>query len=103
MLLVHNEIHYVPIGKKYWYVMYNITYQYFIDVAPLKTIMYRAIKTTGTLKGQCHEIFDFWFFSLTSFPQAPECTVRTVSRRYSQLNDTGGKCKKSSIKKVLII
>jgi hypothetical protein len=64
----------------YWYIMYYITYQYFImgpndtrfaqaisgpkksrfsgptpsnaphnDVAPLKTIMYRAIKTTGTL------------------------------------------------------
>ncbi len=24
-----------------------------------------------TLKGQCHEIFDFWFFSWISFPQAP--------------------------------
>ncbi len=44
------------------------------------------------LKGQCHEIFDFWFFSLISLPQAPECTIRTVSnffensRRYLQLN-----------------
>ncbi len=60
------------VGKKYWYVMYYITYQYFImylpitpnffgpkwptpsnaprnNVAPLKTITYRAIKTTGTL------------------------------------------------------
>ncbi len=57
------------VGKKYWYVMYYITYQYFIifgpklhertgptpsnaphnDVAPLKIITYRAIKTTGTL------------------------------------------------------
>ncbi len=43
------------------------------------------------LKGQCHEIFCFWFFSRISFPQAPEYTVRTVSsffensRRYSQL------------------
>ena len=26
------------------------------------------------IKGQCHEIFDFWFFSLISFPQAPEYT-----------------------------
>jgi hypothetical protein len=43
------------------------------------------------LKGQCHEIFDFWFFSRISFPQAPEYTIRAVSnffensRRYSQL------------------
>jgi hypothetical protein len=45
----------------------------------------------NTLKGQCHEIFDFWFFSWISFPQAPEYTIRAVSnffensRRYSQL------------------
>jgi hypothetical protein len=44
-----------------------------------------------SLKGQCHEIFDFWFFSWISFPQAPEYTIRAVSnfcensRRYSQL------------------
>ncbi len=44
-----------------------------------------------TLKGQCHEIFDFWFFSRISFPQAPEYTIRVVSnffensRRYLQL------------------
>ncbi len=43
------------------------------------------------LKGQCHEIFDFWFFSWISFPQAPEYTTGVVSnffensRRYSQL------------------
>ncbi len=43
------------------------------------------------LKGQCHEIFDFWFFSWISFPQAPEYTIRVVSyffensRKYSQL------------------
>ncbi len=43
------------------------------------------------LKGQCHEIFCFWFFSWISFPQAPEYTIRAVSnffensRRYSQL------------------
>ncbi len=44
-----------------------------------------------SLKGQCHEIFDFCFFSWISFPQAPEYTNRAVSnffensRRYSQL------------------
>jgi hypothetical protein len=43
------------------------------------------------LKGQCHEIFDFCFFSWISFPQAPEYTNRAVSnffensRIYSQL------------------
>ena len=67
------------------------------------------------LKGQCHEIFCFWFFSWISFPPAPEYSIMTVSnffensRRYSQvkvhhrwqishwcqfatgINDTGGK------------
>ncbi len=43
------------------------------------------------LKGQCHEIFEFWFFSWISFPQAPEYTIWAVSNffknswRYSQL------------------
>ncbi len=43
------------------------------------------------LKGQCHEIFCFWFFSWISFPQASDYTIRVVSnfsensRRYSQL------------------
>jgi len=30
------------------------------------------------LKGQCHEIFCFWFFSWISFPPAPEYCIRTV-------------------------
>ncbi len=44
-----------------------------------------------TLKGQCHEIFCFWFFSETSFPQASDYTISAVSnffensRRYLQL------------------
>ncbi len=43
------------------------------------------------LKGQCHEIFCFWFFSWNSFPQASDYTIRVVSnflensRRYWQL------------------
>ncbi len=43
------------------------------------------------LKGQCHEIFDFWFFSWISFPQASEYTTTAISnffensRRYSRL------------------
>ncbi len=31
------------------------------------------------LKGQCHEIFCFWFFSSISFPPAPEYPIRTIS------------------------
>ncbi len=44
-----------------------------------------------SLKGQCHEIFCFWFFSWISFPPAPENSIKTISnflensRRYSQL------------------
>ncbi len=66
------------------------------------------------LKGQCHKIFCFRFFSWITFPQAPENDIRVISnflensRRYSQvkvhhrcrwhrwqiatgINDTGGK------------
>jgi hypothetical protein len=32
-----------------------------------------------SLKGQCHEIFCFWFFSWISFPQASDYTTRAVS------------------------
>ncbi len=45
----------------------------------------------AVLKGQCHKIFCFWFFSWISFSQPPEYTIRAVSiffenlRRYSQL------------------
>ncbi len=43
------------------------------------------------LKGQCHEIFCFWFFYESVSPPAPEYPIRTVSnffetsRRYSQV------------------
>ncbi len=41
-------------------------------------------------KGQCHEIFCFWFSSWISFPPAPEYSIKTISnffensRRYLQ-------------------
>ncbi len=41
-----------------------------------------------TLKGQCHEIFCFWFFSWITFPQAPEYTIRAVSnffRKFAEI------------------
>ncbi len=67
MLLVHNEIHYVPIGDGWeevlvCNVLHYVPLLHYVpipgptpfnaprnDVAPLKIIMYRAIKTTGTL------------------------------------------------------
>ncbi len=52
---------------------------------------YKTPRWDNLLKGQCHEIFCFWFFSWISFPPAPEYPIRTVlnffenSRRYSQV------------------
>ncbi len=61
-------------------------------IFPLLAGIFLCSVNTGTsLKGQCHEIFRFWFFSSISFPPAPEYSIRTVSkffensRRYSQL------------------
>ncbi len=34
-----------------------------------------AIIAKCVLKGQCHEIFHFWFFSWICFPQAPDYTI----------------------------
>ncbi len=63
------------------------------------------------LKGQCHEIFDFWFFHESISPKhrsIPLGPFRIFSKirgdiRSSRFADTGGKCKKSSSIKVLII
>jgi hypothetical protein len=66
-------------------------------------------------KGQCHEIFYFWFFHESvspkplSIPLGPFqifpkiCGDIRSSRCSTGVNDTGGKWKKSSIIKVLII
>ncbi len=68
-----------------------------------------SLQKPTSLKGQGHEIFDF------NFPQAPEYRSRALSnifsicgeirssRRTTSVNDTCGKCKKSSIGKVSII
>ncbi len=41
------------------------------------------------LKGQCHEIFCFWFFFIKiSFPPAPEYSIKTVSnffRKFAEI------------------
>ncbi len=62
------------------------------------------------LKGHCHEIFRFWFFSWISFPPAPDYTSRPFqifskirgdicsSRCTTGVVDTGGKWEKSSIR-----
>ncbi len=50
-----------------------------------------AYSKLKVLKGQCHEIFCFWFFLLVSFPPSLEYPIRTVSnffensRRYLQV------------------
>jgi hypothetical protein len=57
------------------------------------------------LKGQCHEIFRFWFFSSISFPPAPEYPIRTVSnffRKFAEIFAAQG-CQISSIRTILII
>jgi hypothetical protein len=41
-----------------------------------------TIICVSPLKGQCHEIFCFWYFLLISFPRAPD---------YAGVVDTGGK------------
>jgi hypothetical protein len=54
------------------------------------SIMPIILTRGNSLKGQCHEIFDFRFSSWISFPQAPEYSIRAVSnffensRRYLQ-------------------
>ncbi len=43
----------------------------------------------ASLKGQCHEIFRFWFFSSISFPPAPEYPIRTVSNFFENSRKEG--------------
>jgi hypothetical protein len=61
--------------------------------------LYRIGKPWHELKGQCHEIFDFRFFSMNQFLQAPEYLIRALQFFF----ETGGKWKKSSLRKVLYI
>ncbi len=74
------------------------------------------INTPATyLKGQCHEIFASGFFKKSVPPQPQRISLRPFrifskirgdirsSRFATGVNDTGGKWKKSSIRKILII
>ena len=60
----------------------NFLFQVFHESSfpkPLKiTHILKNYKETF-LKGQCHKIFDFWFFPWISFPLAPEYTIRADS------------------------
>ncbi len=66
--------------------------------------LYCVIKGT---RRQCHKIFDFGFFSLISFSQAPEQSIPLGPFRSSRCTngvvDTGFRWKESSIRKILII
>ncbi len=59
--------------------------------SPPVTWKQRIYSSIVSLKGECHEIFDFWFFSWISFPQATEYTSTAFSiffensRRYLRL------------------
>jgi hypothetical protein len=50
-----------------------------------------AVFMQSFLKGQCHEIFDLWFFHQTKLPLSPDTRVKAFlhmawnSRRYSTL------------------
>ncbi len=71
--------------------------------------------TKKALKGQCHAIFDFWLFYGSVFPEHLSIQPRPFqifskirgdirgSRYTTGVNDTGGKWKKSSSRKILII
>ena len=87
-----------------------------VKFASLKTAIKTGFVRSVPLKGQCHEIFDFRFSTWISFPQAPDYTIRVVSNFFENSQrdirssrcttgvvDTGGKWKKSSIRKIFII
>ncbi len=44
---------------------------------------------TWSLKGQCHEIFCFRFFSWITFPQAPENNIRVNSNSIQHIKTSG--------------
>ncbi len=47
-----------------------------------------------SLKGHCHEIFDFRVFSYISFPQIPKSPIRAFSNFFRSSRCTTGKWKK---------
>ncbi len=74
-------------------------------VCGIKLILFFYSNHHHVLKRQCHEIFDVsFFYSWTSFPQAPEYPIRMVSSFFeNSLRYSQGKWKNSAIRKVLIV
>ncbi len=68
-------------------------YTHICDLSSLCTYIIKVVLSVYgySLKGQCHEIFDFRLSAWISFPQAPDYTIRAVSNffknslTYSQL------------------
>jgi hypothetical protein len=56
-------------------------------------LCFSTIGKFSPLKGQCHEIVCFRFFSWITFPQAPENNIRVIA---AGINDTGSKFATSS-------
>ncbi len=55
-------------------------------LTPKLTITSPYVDSIINLKGLCHEIFCFWFFSWINFPQASDYTIRAVSN-FSQFGE----------------
>jgi hypothetical protein len=56
-----------------------ISKQLYMRKSLLSSEEYRGVKS------QCHEIFDFRFFSCISFPQAPEYRAVSIFRKFSKI------------------
>jgi hypothetical protein len=71
------------------FTMPNWLGQYYYSVGLI--LLQRRSSQNVRLKGQCHEIFCFRFFSCITFSQAPDNNIRIISnffenlRRYSQV------------------
>ncbi len=50
------------------------------SLAHFRHHVFSTLLSSHGLKGQCHEIFCFWFFSWIIFPPAPEYSIETVSK-----------------------
>ncbi len=82
--------------------LFQKKYEYNYRTNFTKNKLFQLILQKYSFKGQCHEIFCFWFFHESVSHPAPEYPIRTGSnffensQRYSQvkvhhINDTGGK------------
>ncbi len=83
---------YIEISRNRKHIYLHLPFLFKVCHISFFAFMYSSGVRKKHLKGQCHEIFCFWFFSWISFPPAPEYSIKTVSnffknsRRYSQLH-----------------